>query len=153
MGSSTSDVEKCPASRGSSQYLFEGGCQSRFGGVLRGRNPRLSTLVPALLSQSTLMRMHMQTVIWQESADVVGDGGWDLMNRLQLFEPVGGRRQAERGRLGHQAELGIDVVFLFFLGELMPCLALELLLALLGGVRRWRRRRRRRMGWSCRTSL
>ena len=106
-----------------------------------GRNLRLCALVAALLSHGILVSVHVQTVVRQEGADAVADGCWDLVNRLQLLKPVLRAGQSQRSRLLHQTKLGVDVVFLLLLGERMPCLPLELVLAFL---RRGRRRRRRR---------
>lgn len=94
------------------------------------------------------MRMHVQTVIWQERTDIVGDGSGNLVDGLQLLKSILGRGQAERGRLRHQAEFGIDVVLFLLLGEIMPCFSLQLLLAFLGR-RRWRRRWGRGMRRGC----
>jgi len=57
----------------------------------------------------------------------VRDGRRDLVDRLQLLEPVGCRRQTQRRRLAHETKLGVDVSLLVLLGEGMPCFALELL--------------------------
>lgn len=124
---------------------------------------RLGTLVSALLPQSALMRAHVQTVIRQESTDVVGDGCGNLVDGLQLLEPVLRGRQTEGGRLVHQAELGIDIVLLLLLAERVPRLALQFvgLGAFFGRGRRSRswlslrngdRGRRRRCDWSRRAN-
>lgn len=51
---------------------------------------------------------------------VVHDPCLNLVSSLQLFEPVLRARKAEGCRLVHQAELGIDVCLLLFVGESVP---------------------------------
>lgn len=68
----------------------------------------------------------------------MGDEPADLVDGLEFLEAVGGGRKAEGGRLAHQAELGVDIFLLLFLGETMPCLTLKFIFAFL-------RRRRGRM--------
>ena len=84
----------------------------------------------------------MKTMVRREGADIVANSRWNLVDGLQLLKPILRARQTKRRRLDHQTKLGVDIVLLLLVGECMPRLPLQLLLAFFGsGV--WRRRRRR----------
>jgi len=70
------------------------------------------------------MRMHVQTVVWQESADAVRDGSRNLVDGLQLLKTVPCGGQPELGRFLHQAKLGVDVGLFLLVGQSMPCFPL-----------------------------
>jgi len=57
--------------------------------------------------------------------DAMDDASLDLVDPLQLLEPIPRPSHSQRGGPLHQAELGLDVVCLFVSRERVPCLSLQ----------------------------
>lgn len=119
-GLKTSEVEKWPASRCSSQYLcvlmwWPG--YPRWG----EDNSRLGSRVPALVTQQPLVREHVQSVPGEEPPIVMDPPGLVLVRPKKVVEARSCALNAGASRpLVHQAAFGIEVADLFRAGESVP---------------------------------